>query len=312
LLTLAPNQAITFQLVQDVVLVNEYEDLGSGAVEPGIPIRKSTVSEYTDWSCFNGVLIDMDGYIGPRKRRASPLYWDVCLQPEFMKDSRFRRSGWSLSRAQFEELSEINSTFIMNAGGNDFGYSYFGGYADNWAVVNFDALQVNFYRLRDLSFRLPILNEGTYKVWICYRRADTRDLTIRGAFLQEGQDEQIMSNRVMLYDYHDTQTDYDILELTRGMKRYVAKHRSSTTNAYLLGTIEVKSTGRHWLRLDVLNGGRNTQVWIDMFHFIPDHLPQQYPRFDKAGNQIWECTPCNRIWPYDNLTCPPEDMIGCQ
>lgn len=311
MLTAAPNQAITFQLVQDAVLVNEYVDI-SGNVEKGVPIKKSTVSEYTDLSCNNGVLIDMGGYIGPRKRRATPLYWDVCLQPEFMKDSRFRRGGWNLTRAQFEELSDIKSTFIMNAGGTDFGYEYQGGYADNWALVNFDALKVNFYRLSDLSFKLPILNEGTYKVWLCYRRADTQDCTLQGTFLQEGHDDQQMANRVMVYDYHDTQTDPRILELTRGMKRYVAKHRSSTCNSYLLGIIEVKTTGRHTLRLDVIKGGRNTQVWIDMIHFIPDHMDQLTPVFDKMGTaHQWPCTPCNLIWPFDNLTCPAADMEGC-
>ena len=300
----APNQAITIKLNRDNLIVNEYINEATDSKEEGVLVDRE--SFYTDYSCNNGVLIDLEGYIGPKKRKAQAVFWDVCLQPEFTKDSRFRRASWNLNREQFENLSEITTSFVMNPGGGDFGYSYFGGYADNWAVVNFDALQVNMYRLNDIAFKLPLLTEGVYNVWICYRRADVQTLRINGVFLQDGKEEQKMNNIVTLYDYYDTSTDAQILLISKGMKRYVAKHRSSTTNSYLLGTIAVESTGRHTLRLDVVDRGRNTQVWIDMFHFIPIDDDQLWPRFDKQGTRIMPLTECKDIYPFDNMTCPED------
>ena len=303
LLSLAPNQAITFKLSRDSLIVNEYVNSSDNTKEKGVPVRKS---DNTDFSCYNGVMIDLGGYIEPKKRKAQALFWDVCTQPEFTKDSRYKKSGWNMSRTQFEDLSEITTKFIQNPADNDFGYEYQGGYADNWALVNFDALKVNMYRLDEISFKLPLLTEGTYNVYICFRRADVQTLKINGVFVQDGQDEQVMSNLVSLYDYYDTGPAAEVLLATKGMKRYVAKHRSTTTNSYLLGTVVVQSTGRHNLKLVVKDRGRSTQVWIDMFHFIPVDDNQLWPRFDKQGTAIWPGTPCNKIWPFDNLTCPED------
>ena len=306
LLPFAPNQAITFQLDRDQLIVNKFDD----DEEPELGSLLNKRSEYTDYSCFNGVLHDLESYIGPVRRTAKAVFWDVCEQPEFVKDSRFRRQGWDMTRTQFEELSEITTTFIQSPAGNDFGYQFQGGYADNWALVNQDALKVNLYRLQDIAFKLPLLNEGTYNVYLCYRRADTQTCRVNCTFIQDGQDDQELGILRTVYDYYDTSIpDNEMLLLQKGMKRYVAKHRSTTTNSYLMGTIVVQSTGRHILRFNVVDRGRNTQWWFDMLHFIPLDQDQFFPRFDFQGNKIYRGAPCNQIVPKDLTNCPTEQDL---
>ena len=295
--SLAPNQAITLKLNKDILLVNEFETFG----EPGVAVLRTN---FTDLTCYNGVLIDLDRYIGPVKRPPMAVYWDVCTQPEFLKDSRYKRGNWEMTREEFENLSEITTTFRENPASNDFGYQYFGGYDPRFALVNFDGLQVNVSRITDIAFKLPLLTEGTYHVWFCWRRADLETARIRGVFLQEGQDDQLLENVIRLEDYIDNRTEPDIL-LTRDRKRYTAKNWETTLNSTRLGTIIVQTTGRHTLRFDVIDRGRSERTWIDMLHFIPVTDDQLWPRFDKNGTAHYRGTPCEQIWPFD-LPCPPE------
>ena len=235
------------------------------------------------------------------------VYWDVCTQPEFLKHSCYKKSNWEMTRDEFENLSEITTTFRENPAHNDFGYQYFGGYDPRFALVNFDGLQVNVSRINDIAFRLPLLTEGIYHVWFCWRRADLETARIRGVFVQEGRDEQALENVITLAEYIDTGPEADVL-LTRDRKRYPAKNRETTLNSARLGTIIVETTGRHTLRLEVVDRGRSERTWIDMFHFIPVTDDQLWPRFDKQGTAHQRGTPCEEIWPFD-LTCPAENDL---
>jgi hypothetical protein len=81
------------------------------------------------------------------------------------------------------------------------------------------------------------------------------------------------------------------------MKRYNAKERSGTMNCRRFGTVRVNSTGRHKLRLDVIERGRATTMWIDQLQFIPVDNDQLWPRFDMTGARIEKGTPCDKIYP---------------
>ena len=293
LMTSAPNQALTFKINRDSILVNEYRNANTGDFEKGIPISRK--SEYTDYSMNNGVLHCLDGYIGPIRRPALMVLFKPSMQPEFVSDPRYRRSSFGASMNY--EWSEMK--FYLAGADTDLAYTYNSGFgADNQYIYS-ENLQVNLYRINAIDFMLPLLTEGTYNVWMGWRRANTEGCRVRGIFIQEGEEDQVMTNIVEPREYFSSgETDPQKL-LAAGYKRYMAKQRSSVHNCRLMGTIVVQSTGRHTLRLDMIDRGRNTQVWLDMFQFIPFEEDQLWPRFDKSGKQIQYGTPCEEIYPVD-------------
>jgi uncharacterized surface protein with fasciclin (FAS1) repeats len=300
--SLAPNQALTFKIKKDSLLVNEY--INKNVYERGVPVNKT--SEYTDLSCYNGVLLEVSGYIGPQTRGPQAVFWDIAEQPEIMKDSRFRKSGFGIPWDVAQTYSEMKMT--LAAGVNtygEFGYGFQSAYSNNWQVVNRDYLTIRWYRLSRVDFTLPLLTEGIYKVWVCFRRADVTTCRVRATFMQEGQDDQQLGV-VNFSEYYNTETAAATLEGT-GMKRYMAKERRGELNSRLWGSVEVKSTGRHTLRCDVVDRGRNADMFLDMIHFIPVTEDQLWPRFDMMGNAIYRGTPCEEIWPKDKACSADND-----
>ncbi|MDR0711343.1 MAG: fasciclin domain-containing protein [Prevotellaceae bacterium] len=306
--TLALNQAMTFKVQDGSLLVNEYINLVANQYEPGVLVNKA--SDYTDLSCYNGVLLDVDGYVGPQKRGAQAVYWDVTEQPEFRKNGKFRKGDFAISWDEAQTLSEIKLTLAAGKSSfgreADFAYKYQSTYDDKWQLVNQDGLQVNWNQLSSMELVLPMLTPGIYDVWVCFRRADVNTCRVRATFIEEGQEEFEM-DVVGFHTYLDINTDAQIL-LGQGMKRYAAKKRNTTTNSMRWGTMEVKSTGRHKLRLDVVDRGRSTEMWVDMIHFIPTDQDQLWPRFDMKGVAIDRGTECDQIYPYANSCSDDNDV----
>lgn len=291
LISLAPSQAIMVKSKLDTILINEYKS--TTKFEKGIPIDKQ--SEYTDFSCFNGVLQDLTGYIGPVKRGAQSVFWDVAEQPELLKDSRFRKSGIDLGWDFVKTFSEMKLTLASGqTTTKDWGYSTYSAYDPKNAHANQDALAIGWYRVSKVEFTMPMLTEGTYKVWVCYRRADVQ-ARVRGIFSQVGQEDQTL-NIIEFTEYFSTSTPAEVLRAA-GWKRYTAKERNSTMCSRELGTIVVQSTGRHTLTFNVVDRGRTGAMWMDMIHFIPVEDDQLWPRFDMKGNMVFQTTPCEEIWP---------------
>lgn len=298
----APNQVLTFKNSSDSLLVNEYKNITAGIFEKGIPVLKS--STYTDYSCDNGVLIDLGGYISPVIRPAMAIYWDLAEQPEIMKLKEFRKKGVGQSiDLPLDNLSEMKFE-IRNSAYTSIQYCTEAAYNAKSAYVYGDNLQVNFNRITSMSMKTPLLTEGTYNVWICWRRAGYGD-KIKGVFEQDGKDEQALSNIIDLSEYFDTGTAAESLQAA-GMKRYTAKERNSTMNSRLLGTIVVEATGRHWLKLISVNQAKASNIWLDMIHFIPVDDDQLWPRFDVEGKAIYKGTDCENIAP-SNLNCSSDN-----
>ncbi|MDR3366651.1 MAG: fasciclin domain-containing protein [Prevotellaceae bacterium] len=308
--TLAPNQAMTFKVDGGSLLVNEYINVVANQYEPGIPVRKA--SEYTDLSCYNGVILDVDGYVGPQKRGAQAVYWDVAEQPEFRKNSKFRKSSFPISWDEAQTLSEIRNITLTSGksdlgGEKNFTYFFQSSYDDKWQLANQDALQINWTQISSMELVLPMLTPGIYNVWACFRRADLNTCRVRATFIEEGREEFEMG-AIGLSTYLDIKTDAQIL-LGQGMKRYAAKKRNTTTPSLLWGTMEVKSTGRHKLRIDVVDKGRSETMWLDMIHFIPTEQDQLWPRFDMKGVAVDRGTECDKIYPTTG-TCSDDNDVN--
>ena len=305
LLPFAPNQAITFNMVRRDgemhLIVNKFDD--DETPEPGVFVNLK--SKNTDLSCYNGVMVELGVYISPVIRPARPVFFDLTQQPEIMKDSRYKRQSFDLTRDQIVNLSEIEVDYAQT-GVSAISYSYNGGYDARNAHANGHSLEINIYRFNWISFMLPLLAEGEYNVWICLRRGSTEAQRISATFLQEGQEDQELGRLVATESYYNSSDqDAELIMQNHGQKRYTPKHRENTMLCHWLGTITVQTTGRHWLRINVANRGRNTQAWYSMMQIIPTDKNQFWPRIDFVGNVIQSPeTPCHEIFPYDLGGCP--------
>jgi uncharacterized surface protein with fasciclin (FAS1) repeats len=299
--TLVDGEVITVKVSQLDVILNRFTDTENP--DPGVLINRDV--DYTDFSCHNGVIHTLEGFMPPRIREAVPVYWDVAEQPELTALKDFRKDGTTLTFTE-GELSELS--FEAATSGKGITYACSKVFGLKYQYVNYDYLYfgVNPSELTWVEMKTPLLIAGTYKVWVCWRRVDYV-MTFRSSFKQDGYDDQVFPNVYSTYDYLPTgQTLVQLLN--SGWKYYVAKQPYSNSSrgvgddgkvfvSRLLGTITVYKTGRHILRFEGLTG--SNKVYWDMIHFIPVDDVQIWPRFDVGGNEIYEDTPCNEILPYD-------------
>lgn len=302
--TLVPRQVITLKRNQDVILLNEL--IQDKINEPGIPLLRG--AEYTDLSCSNGVIQQINGHIEVKNRQAYRVYWDIAEQPELIAMKNFRKPGAAASFAP-GELSEIQ--WGGKAPGNiDYWCSTYptaASFDSKSQYVYNDALRfgLNTNTTQWMEFTLPVLIEGKYKVWLCYRRE--LEATIKTIFKQDGYDDQILPYLFSLAEYGTNgEADGWTPELAEqaGWKTYTAKTFNSVMNCHVLGIIDVQTTGRHILRFEAQPGGRG-QSWgsTDMIQFIPVDEDQLWPRVDMKGNWFYEDMNRCEAWPY---TCVDE------
>ena len=296
-LTLAPNQVITFKTDKDSLILNEYKSLTT--FEAGVLVDKN--SDNTDLSCSNGVLIDLVGYIQPVKRGAEAIYWELTEQPEIKKLKEYRKKGkWvTFSPGELSELSfggKNNPTITYNVSSS---YAEQGG-----QYVNYDYFEIPMRPtlLQWMEIKTPVLTEGVYNIWICWRRGGNNN-KFKTTFKQEGKEDQVLPNVFDLGEYFNTSATPEV-NLNNGMKQYNAKAKNSVVCSRNCGAVKVEYTGRHTIRIDALSG--NSQAaWWDMIQFIPVEQNQLWPRFDIEGNAIYPMendsagVNCAKIAPFD-------------
>ncbi|MDR1120480.1 MAG: fasciclin domain-containing protein [Dysgonamonadaceae bacterium] len=292
--TLIPKQVLTFKRNLDVILLNEL--IQGQMYEPGIPLDRT--SDYSDLSCANGVIHKIDGNIQIKNRTAYRIYWDIAEQPEIIALKDFRKQGTNVNFSP-GDLSEI--TWGGKAPG-DINY-YCGGIStvldEKFQYAYGDYLRFNLYSLTTswMEMITPVLVEGKYKVWVCYRRE--LELNLKTVFKQEGYDDQVLPYVINLSEYmpNPTTNGESVIEI-EGWKQYNAKKYNSVVCSRLLGIIDVQTTGRHTLRFEPTTGGRGQQAgsW-DMIHFIPIEEDQLWPKVDLKGNWIGQEVPDCQIYP---------------
>jgi uncharacterized surface protein with fasciclin (FAS1) repeats len=292
--TLVPKQVITFKRSLDVIILNELVQ-GSN-VEQGIPLDRK--SEYTDLSCSNGVIQKIDGNIQIKNRTAYRIYWDITEQPELMALKTFRKAGTTVTY-KAGELSEITW------GGKSPGTLQYTCFASPQVIdsksqyVYCDYLRFRMCTstIQWMEMKTPVLIEGSYKVWLCYRRE--QELRLKSIFKQEGYDDQVLPYIFDLSAYmpNPSSSSHEQLEID-GWKQYSAKAYNSVTISHLLGIIKVETTGRHTLRFEATHAGRNSGNW-DIIQFIPINDDQLWPRMDMKGNWIGPEVPVCEIFPAD-------------
>lgn len=293
-LSLAKNQVVTFKTNKDSLIVNEYRSLTK--FEKGVTVNKE--SDYTDMSCYNGVLIDLTGYIQPVKRGAEAIYWELTEQPEIKKLKEYRKKG---SWVSFKpgELADINF-----GGKNNpmITYNVASAFDSKTQYVNYDFFEIPLRPnvIQWMEIKTPVLTEGIYNIWICWRRGGGNS-KFKTTFVQAGKEDQVLPNVFDLGEYFSTSSTTEV-NLNNGMKQYNAKQRNSVLCSRNCGAIRVEYTGRHTIRIDALSGD-SQPAWWDMIQFIPVDQNQVWPRFDVEGNAIYPGTACEEIAPKDQLEC---------
>lgn len=261
--TWAPLQAITVKYVHDSILLND--DEFNGVHEPGIELARNG----SDVSATNGVVHNATSLLLIKKRDPFPLYWDVCTYPEIMNlPAYYQKQSYDYPWDQLP-------SFITTSDKKGPSISYVGGVGGSSPVVNYDYLKLPMGSNRSawVELETPMLVAGSYKVWICWRRAG------RNMIVQVSVDSTIMQRTFNKTSYLPSGTDA-VLE-AQGWKHYT-NTTSTTVPGYLVGTVNIKTTGKHKIRFTPLSGGDN-DFWLDMIQFIPSDMEQTWPRFDQDG-----------------------------
>jgi len=280
--TLAPLAVITTSLDVQRVLLNEATF--NGILEKGIAIDRTN----SDNSATNGAVHSLSGDIYVKVRTPVPVFWDVADQPEIRKlASIFRKQGKSqqfaygtLSGVTWQN-SAITCQYWCEASTTS---NYF--YWDDHFDFN---MRTTSNQNNWIEFTTPLLVKGTYKVWVCYR------VSTQGQYVQVSVDGNILSRIVNMcnsstsggYLPSKTATD-DVLE-SQGFKRYSAAANSINYQVgQLAGVVTITSTDYHKLRMTCIKdyGSSGFGVSLDMVHFIPVSMDQQFPRFARDGSII--------------------------
>jgi len=317
--TMVKNQVITFSRTVNgtdtQILLNQI-NLGQ-TTEPGIPLDRS--SDYSDWTCSNGVIQKINGNIKIVIRAAYRIYWDIAEQPEIMALRNFRKPGCSVIYNE-GDLSEL--TWHAKSGcptpWNQVQY-YCGtvpqtidAFDEKSQYVYADYLRFNLdlNAIQWMELKTPVLigsDAGVkYKVWICYRRE--LECNLKTTFKEDGYDDQplpyIFDMSLYMPNPYDSASGNTPETVEQdGWKIYNAKKYNSVVCSYLLGTIEVHTTGRHTLRLEPTTNRRVQQQGnVDLIEFIPVDDDQLWPRVDVKGNwidQSYENRAC-AVWPLED------------
>ncbi|MFT3753257.1 MAG: fasciclin domain-containing protein [Paludibacter sp.] len=312
--TMVKNQVITFTRKinnsETQILLNELK-LGK-VTEAGIPLDRN--SEYSDWTCSNGVIQKISGNVQIKIRSAYRIYWDIAEQPEIMALRNFRKPGCA---ADYNpgDLSEINWKYKSGTPLAQQQIHYYCGTVpqniasfddkSQYAYADYLRLNLDLGAIQWMEMKTPVLigsEQGTtYKVWICYRRE--LECYVKTSFKQEGKDDQILpyifDMSLYMPNPYATGSSPETVEL-QGYKMYNAKKYNSVVISKLLGTIKVYTTGRHTLRLEPTTSRRVGQLGnIDMIQFIPIDDDQLWPRVDMKGEWIDSDKRQCEIWPYE-------------
>ena len=309
--TLVPGEVIVLKKDVNKVLLNEF--LIGGVLEEGILVDRT--SEFTDLSCSNGVIHDINGNIQIIKRQAFRVYWDFTEQPELMAMKNFRKPGASI---YIDNTDCAGITWGKTFASDKLQY-YCQGYPttitkdNNYVYGDYFYFRLSSNTIKWIEFKTPVLVPGTYKVWFSYRGLGTVQ-QIRNIFKQDGQEDQVLG--VMSTYYNKTPGSYGLTDynneffqkaLLEGNRYQMINSQgfwSNSNNCQAMGIIQVFTTGQHTLRMEPLLASQFT-TWWDQILFIPVDEDQIWPKQDNVGKMIYQDTPNCEIYPYSDCSVVP-------
>ena len=319
-MTKVTNQVIACTMDGQQIVLNRFNT--ASGYEPGIGLMRE--SEYADRTCANGVLQEVDGMLEIKERAAYRVNFDVCTLPQirssssYLKEKKKFEKGILNQDVKFEygNTASIAVTYMVDQVLDKNNPKL----NKNNQLVNGDYLtfRMKSSYVKAVEFTLPLLIEGTYKVWLCYRHTESKKPgpTIRTTFKQAGQEDQVLDKIVTVQRYSISSylkepdgtnkkdwrgiemVDHAAMEANYGWKQYTV-YPHNYMNSLLLGVIKVFSSGRHVLRFDVEKDD-SVGMMLDIIQFIPTTEDQVWPMLDMTGMEVYENSPAlEEIWPYD-------------
>lgn len=281
--TMVPLEVITNKFINKQVLLNEdqYSTIDGVVTEPGILLDQTG----SDRSATNGVVHKALAHLSIKIRNPFPVYWDLCAAvPELTRLSNvYRKQTYLFDYADgnaFKDVKWERSCLKYRNGVQ----GYLGDY---WQVgmgrssSNTNSLgtcQSNSW----IEFTTPLLVKGRYKVWFGYYTQNSTATAVQASF-----DSVPLTNALINFAQKiakinppaEAEAEMEAL----GWKWWAgAARKSGSTVSRLVGIVDVRQTGRHKLRFDLVSGS-NADCNFDMVHFIPVGMNQTRPRFNPDG-----------------------------
>lgn len=281
--TMAPLQVITDKVRNDTVLLNDdqYSTLTGIVYEPGIPLDQSK----SDVSATNGVMHRALTNLVIKVRNPFPVYWDLCATvPELTRlASVYRKETYLFQYGDGNTLSTVKwekSCLKYRAGVK--------GYLGDYWEIGFGTSSSNTNGLGTcegnswIQFTTPLLVAGKYKVWVCYYTQNTSKVVA----VQASFDSIPLTSALIQFNQKISSVSPDqesSLEAI-GWKWWAgSSQKSGSTVARMVGIVDVKVTGNHTIRFDLVSGS-NSDCNLDMIQFIPIGMNQTSPRFNSDGS----------------------------
>ncbi|MFV8270856.1 fasciclin domain-containing protein [Flavobacterium sp. GT2N3] len=276
-ITKAPLEVISSKLVKQDILLNE--DVFNGILEKGVGIIRNS----SDETSSNGVLHYVDGNFSIKKRLASPVYFDLCNQPEMAANvANYRKVGGVPFGFVYGGLSDVtwtgNKTYLMD-------WNPYGG-AFNGDLFRIFRFRTGSGGLNDVEFKTPVIIKGRYKIWVSYRQ-NSRGSSNTKVFFDGVQTSRILNQKESPNDPSNLTTGIvDRVLESQGYKRYIYPHvQADQLYSRLVGIVEVPTTGRHTIKFttDACAGcGGADADRLDMVELRPVEMDQIWPKFKKG------------------------------
>ncbi|SHG46995.1 Uncaracterized surface protein containing fasciclin (FAS1) repeats [Flavobacterium fluvii] len=275
--TKAPLEVISSKLIKDVIYLNR--DVFNGILEEGVPILRAP----SDVTTSNGVLHYVDGHFTIKKRLPSPVYFDVCDQPEFAANvANYRKStgaSFGIPPGGFADITWTGSkTYTLD-------WNNYGG------AVNGDLIRATRFRtgsggLNDIEYKTPVIIKGRYKIWVSYR-AHASGSSNTKVFFNGEQTSRILNMKEFPNDPSVVATGIvDRVYESQGYKRHIFPFvKGDAMVSRLVGIVEVTTTGRHLIKFNTDAGtssGSADADRIDLIEFRPVDIDQIWPKFKKG------------------------------
>lgn len=280
--TMAPLEVITCMMTGTTILLNDITFMG--VHEPGAPIDRLK----SDNSATNGVLNSVRTHFTLKARKPVRVDFDVADQPELRKNiAVFRKDGTSYSPSSWSKAAGKAFVDIEWQDGAMYFYPTY--------TCNSTSSVTRYFLYRDMlmlptggpnrvlwwEFRTPLIVRGKYKVWIGYRNQKQSGSSLNvNQILVDG----VALPRMLEFTVVRPVGGDAELE-AQGWKQYT-ENADQNVGARLLGTIDIKTTDRHILKINNITGTQNNNN-LDLIQFIPVDENQVYPRFKPDGTLIY-------------------------
>jgi uncharacterized surface protein with fasciclin (FAS1) repeats len=281
--TMVPLEVITDKLIDGkkvVVNDDEYSTITGTVHEKGIELDQAN----SDVSATNGVLHRATAHLAIKIRKPFPVYWDLCSTvPELTRLNNIYRKktylfdygdGQTFKDVKWEKSCLKYRTGVQGYLG-DYWQMGLGRSSSN--TDNLGTCETNAW----VEFTTPLLVKGKYKVWFCYYVQNSTVSAVQASF-----DSVPLTSA--LIQFHQKISSIDVAKEAElealGWKWWAGvSKKSGSTSGRMVGIVDVKATGRHKIRFDLVSGS-NSDCNFDMVHFIPLGMSQTSPRFNPDGS----------------------------